>query len=247
MVPEHVLQECAEKYQLHHTFPLDARVSEGPSAMAGLLKYMEVVRDLARSNGDWVTYDTKFRKMQMQQKLGCGVSHHELYFRALCGVKNMNERNRDYVKKNYVLKNMSMSSIPTWYCVRFHTGSTCFIYLVNTVMFVIYITVRVRHPDVGMQELLGQTFSFRNPSPHSTILGMGAIFVPKGYQILDIGPVSVNDFIPTEFSSVQYTRIQDARSQVSNALNGALSFPGLSTQRYKGHSFVLELQRGLGK
>ena len=137
IVPEHVLHECAEKYQLHHTLPLGAGVSEGvkrkiwddeyvefagllpeqpdkqrtrslpvvlesiknpvlgiqetpksvksledwisafaiyaaiyiekhPSAMAGLLKYMEVLRDLARSNGDWVTDDTKFRKMQMQ-------------------------------------------------------------------------------------------------------------------------------------------------------------------------------------
>ena len=57
-------------------------------------------------------------------------------------------------------------------------------------MFVIYATVRIRHLDVGMQELLGQTFSFRHPSPHSTIPRRGVIFVSKGYQILDIGPVS---------------------------------------------------------
>ena len=125
IVPEYVLCECAEKYQLHHTLPLRAWVSEGvkrniwddeyvefvdllpeqpdkqrkkylpvvlesiknpvlgikespksvksleewisafaiyASAMAGLLKYMEVARDLARSNGEWVAYDTKFKK-----------------------------------------------------------------------------------------------------------------------------------------------------------------------------------------
>jgi hypothetical protein len=63
-------------------------------------------------------------KMQTQQKLDWGVSHQELYFRALCGVKDLNERNRDYEIKNYCL-NMSMTSIPTGYCVRFHTGSSC--------------------------------------------------------------------------------------------------------------------------
>ena len=57
-------------------------------------------------------------------------------------------------------------------------------------MFAMYATVRIRHLDVGMQELLGQTFSFRHPSPHSTIPRRGVIFVSKGYQILDIGPVS---------------------------------------------------------
>jgi hypothetical protein len=62
--------------------------------------------------------------MQMQQKLGWGVSHQELYIRALCGLKDSNERNRDYVIKNHGL-NISMSSIPTGYCVRFHTGSSC--------------------------------------------------------------------------------------------------------------------------
>ena len=76
-------------------------IEKHPSTMAGLLKYMEVARNLARSNGDWVTYDTKFRKMQMQQKLGWGVSHQELYFRALCGVMDMNERKKDYVINNY--------------------------------------------------------------------------------------------------------------------------------------------------
>ena len=63
-------------------------------------------------------------KMQAQQKLGWSVSHQELYFRVLCGVKDLNEKNRDYVIKNYGL-NMSMSSIPTRYCVCFHTGSSC--------------------------------------------------------------------------------------------------------------------------
>jgi hypothetical protein len=41
-------------------------------ATAGMLKYMDVIRELARNNGDWKGYDQKFRKMKMQQKLGWG-------------------------------------------------------------------------------------------------------------------------------------------------------------------------------
>jgi len=51
---------------------------------------------------------------------------------------------------------------------------------------VIYVTVYIRHPCVGIQELLGQTCNF---SPNSTIPKRGVIFVPKRYQILDLGPV----------------------------------------------------------
>ena len=142
IVPEYVLCECAEKYQLHHTLPLRAWVSEGvkrniwddeyvefvdllpeqsdkqrkkslpvvleiiknpvlwiketlksvksleewisafaiyASAIAGLLKYMEVARDLARSNGEWVTYDTRFKNANAAEAgLGCfpsGIVH----------------------------------------------------------------------------------------------------------------------------------------------------------------------------
>lgn len=128
-------------------------------------------------------------------------------------------------------------------------------YLVNTVMFVIFVTVRIRHLDVGMQELLGQIFSFRHHSPHSTIPRRGVIFVPKGYQILDIGPVSQNKHSGDSQETISHQTDLEirgnnegylfiykngspvSRSHFSDALNGALSFTGLSAQRYKGHSF----------
>ena len=50
-------------------------------------------------------------------------------------------------------------------------------------MSVIYVTAYIRHPYVGMQELMG------HPIPNSTISKRGVIFVPKGYNILDLGPV----------------------------------------------------------
>ena len=56
-------------------------------------------------------------------------------------------------------------------------------------MPIIYVTVCIRHPYVGMQELLGKTCSFRHPGPNSTFPRRGVIFVPNGYQILDLGPV----------------------------------------------------------
>jgi hypothetical protein len=52
-------------------------------ATAGILKYMDVIRELARNNGDWKGYDQKFRKMKMQQKLGSLKLQHP---RAMHGV-----------------------------------------------------------------------------------------------------------------------------------------------------------------
>ena len=122
----------------------------------------------------------------MQEKLGWGVSHQELYFMALCGAMDMTERNKDYVIKNYGL-NMSMSSIPIVYASILEV---LVFYLVNTVMSVIYVTVYIRQPDVGMQRLLGQTCIFRHLSPNSTIPRKGIILFSKGYHILDIRLVS---------------------------------------------------------
>lgn len=88
-------------------------------AMAGMLKYMDVIRDLARNNGDWKGYDKKFRKMKMQQKLGWGMSHQEMYFRALCGVKESYD-----VASISSVNSMKLSNVnvPTGYCIRYHTG-----------------------------------------------------------------------------------------------------------------------------
>lgn len=92
-----------------------------------------------------------------------GVSHQELYLRALCGVKDMNVRNRDYAIKNYGL-NMSMSSIPTGYCVRFHTGSSCF--LPSKYSHVCYICNRT-HPASRCRYAgaTGTNFQFQTPQP----------------------------------------------------------------------------------
>jgi hypothetical protein len=109
IVPEYVLCECAEKYQLHHTLPLRATsiyFSKPAIALAyiakaeihssndltllgvslihrtGLLMISRttgVARDLARSNGEWVTYDTRFKNANAAEAgLGCfpsGIVH----------------------------------------------------------------------------------------------------------------------------------------------------------------------------
>jgi hypothetical protein len=81
-------------------------------ATAGMLKYMDVIRELARNNGDWKGYDKKFRKMKMQQKLGWGVSHQEMYFRALCGVKESYDEASKSSVNSMKLPNVN---VPAWY------------------------------------------------------------------------------------------------------------------------------------
>lgn len=115
--------------------------------MAGMLKYMDVIRDLARNNGDWKGYDKKFRKIKMQQKLGWGMSHQEMYFRALCGV----EESYDVASISSV-NSMKLSNVnvPTGYCVRYHTGKPRLIPC-KTVIAVTYATNFILQHSVGMQ------------------------------------------------------------------------------------------------
>lgn len=93
-------------------------------ATAGILKYMDVIRELARNNGDWKGYDQKFRKMKMQQKLGWGVSHQEMYFRVLCDVKeSYNEASKSSVN-SMKLPNVN---VPAGYCIGYHIGKLCLV------------------------------------------------------------------------------------------------------------------------
>ena len=51
-----------------------------PGEASNLMKYMSTVRNIARKKGDWVQYDTKFRKLrELQPSLGWQVVQSELY------------------------------------------------------------------------------------------------------------------------------------------------------------------------
>lgn len=53
------------------------------NAAAGMLKYMEVVREIHKKKGNWWFYDNKFRASKCQLQLGWGITHQELYVEAL--------------------------------------------------------------------------------------------------------------------------------------------------------------------
>ena len=64
--------------------------------------------------------------MQMQQKLGWGVSHQELYIRALCGVKDSNEKESGLCDKelwfkyfNVVYSYRVLCTFPYWKFLSF--------------------------------------------------------------------------------------------------------------------------------
>ena len=90
-----------------------------------LMKYGEVVRDLAARGGDWYFYDTNFRHMRQQHfdNMPWGTTHWELWIRSQqFGVHN---------PKSHAPRSVQYSStgtapfVPKGYCRKFHKGVEC--------------------------------------------------------------------------------------------------------------------------
>lgn len=95
-------------------------------AAPALLKYMNIVRDIAKRKGDWLEYDIEFRKTKCQFKVSWANIHHELW------LLNMLKEKHDIYKTdvhqtpvNSYINNNLVPMVPIGYCRRFHEGSAC--------------------------------------------------------------------------------------------------------------------------
>lgn len=97
-----------------------------PMEAPALMKYSEVVRDLAARGADWRFYDTQFRLLRQSNpaELPWGSTHWELWIRA------QNFNNARFSKPQPPVRNNSSSSVsgpfvPRGFCRKFHRGDHC--------------------------------------------------------------------------------------------------------------------------
>ena len=97
-----------------------------PMEAPALMKYSEVVRDLAVRGADWRFYDSQFRLLRQSNptELPWGFTHWELWIRA------QNFNNARFSKSQLPVRNNLSSSIagpfvPRGFCRRFHRGDHC--------------------------------------------------------------------------------------------------------------------------
>ena len=91
-----------------------------------LLKYMDIVRDMARRRGNWYQYDVDFRKSKCQLNVTWGNMHHQLWLSHMVPDENRASANTmAKVTSTFSHASMSVPRIPTGYCVKFHTGNNC--------------------------------------------------------------------------------------------------------------------------
>jgi hypothetical protein len=48
-------------------------------ATGDLIKYMDIIRNMARQKGNWLLYDMEFRKSKCQLNVSWGSMHHQLW------------------------------------------------------------------------------------------------------------------------------------------------------------------------
>ena len=58
-------------------------IEKHSGSLSGKLKYMEVVREIAKRKGNWHNYDRKFRLTKSHLTLTWGVTHQEIYVESL--------------------------------------------------------------------------------------------------------------------------------------------------------------------
>ena len=89
--------------------------SQFPSEALALMKYGEIVQDLAARGHDWHYYDENFRYLRQNQPSAFpwGVIHWELWMRS-----------QQPVSKKHSLPGKS-SIVPKVYCFKFHKGAQC--------------------------------------------------------------------------------------------------------------------------
>lgn len=120
------LDQWISAFTIYMTIYIEKYKDSGPQ----MLKYLDVIRDLAKQKGDWQNYDKKFRKSKMQLKLTWGVVHQELYFRCLHEQNKVQDQGSlKYIYNvNQGKMNVQQSQglpVPIGYCARYHLGNQC--------------------------------------------------------------------------------------------------------------------------
>ena len=97
-----------------------------PMEAPALMKYGEVVRDLAARGGDWRFYDTQFRNLRQTNpsEMPWGSTHWELWIRA------QNFNNSRFQSKSQPIRNNFTNAVagpfvPRGFCRKFHRGTEC--------------------------------------------------------------------------------------------------------------------------
>ena len=97
-----------------------------PLEAPSLMKYGEVVRDLAARGGDWHFYDQQFRHLHQSNtsEMSWGCTHWELW---ICA---QNFHNSARFTQNLTVRNSSAPYaigpfVPKGYCHKFHRGNNC--------------------------------------------------------------------------------------------------------------------------
>jgi hypothetical protein len=98
-------------------------------AVGDLMKYMETVREITRGDGQWLTYDQKFRKSKCQLRVSCVNMHQELWLKAMHKTPDLTQEIiNGTVQQNVHVGGQNFSNvqrIPNGYCVRYHTNNVC--------------------------------------------------------------------------------------------------------------------------
>lgn len=103
-------------------------IEKHPTNASGMLKYMEVVREIAKKKGNWWFYDNKFRSTKSQLSVSWGVTHQELYVEALLDRSVYDLQNSHVPTGVSGISNKSLGKqplVPFGYCVKFHAGTYC--------------------------------------------------------------------------------------------------------------------------
>ena len=95
-------------------------------ATPALLKYMNIVREIAKRKGDSLEYDIDFRKTKCQFKGSWANIHHELWLLNMLKEKHDNYKTDvNQTPVNSYNNNNFVPMVPIGYCIRFHQGSVC--------------------------------------------------------------------------------------------------------------------------
>lgn len=96
-----------------------------PMEAPALMKYGEVVRDLAARGGDWRFYDTQFRFLRQNNPAGMpwGTTHWELWIRAQHF--NNSRPPKPQAARNSFQSTLAGPLVPKGFCRKFHRGFDC--------------------------------------------------------------------------------------------------------------------------
>jgi hypothetical protein len=97
-------------------------------ATGDLIKYMDIIRNMARQKGNWLLYDMEFRKSKCQLNVSWGNMHHQLWLQHMLSDRaesGSTTNNLYHGTCTQTQNSNNMPRVPIGYCVRFHLGNFC--------------------------------------------------------------------------------------------------------------------------